>query len=310
MAKTVAVIHRTASLFAWFLAVVLGGFLLVAVGPDPGTATKPLLTEAETEWLGAHPEITIAPDPDYPPIEYFDDDGRYRGIAADYVDLVERKLGIRFKIVRLRDWDEAIEKAKKREIDMFGAAAKTPQRSGIHAFHQPFCRVPFSYHRQKKCHRPLSLKKLAGMRVAIVSGYADHDYVVNNYPHLDLDVVPTVETGLRKVSFGMVDALVANLGAATYFIEKQGITNLRLAGNTGYMYRLAFGCRKDWPELAGILEKALNEISPGREGSHLQEMGSAGAGEPVRQRKFWISLLRSLVWPPWLSLACSSGIVP
>ena len=41
---------------------------------------------------------------------------------------MDRKLGIRFKIVRLRDWDEAIEMAKKRETGMFEAAAETPQR--------------------------------------------------------------------------------------------------------------------------------------------------------------------------------------
>jgi hypothetical protein len=43
---------------------------------------------------------------------------------------------------------------------------------------------------------------------------------------------------------GMVDALVANLAAAACFIEKEGITNLRLAENTGYAYRLGFGVQR------------------------------------------------------------------
>ena len=294
MAKTIAGTPKKAGFFTWFFAVALCSFMVVAVAPDPGTAKKPLLTEAEREWLNAHPEITIAPDPDYPPIEYFDENGHYRGIAADYVHLVESKLGIRFKIVRLGDWDEVIEKAKKREIDMFGAAAKTPQRSEYMLFTSPFVEFPSVIIVRKNVTAPLSLKKLAGMRVAIVSGYADHDFVVNNYPHLSLDVAPTVETGLRKVSFGMVDALVANLGAATYFIEKQGITNLRVAGNTGYVYRLAFGSRKDWPELGGILEKALSEISPDEREDIFQKWVRLEQESLLTSRKFWISLLSVL----------------
>jgi PAS domain S-box-containing protein len=275
----------------WFSLVALLLFFLVEVAGAFGGAKKPLLTEAEKEWLAAHPQITIAPDPDYPPIEYFDQNGAYMGIAADYVRLVESELGISFKIVRVRDWDEAIEKAIKRQIDMFGAAAATPQRSEYMLFSTPFVEFPSVIIVRKNVTESLTLKKLAGMRVAIVSGYADHDYVVNNYPHIDLDVVPTVEIGLRKVSFGMVDALVTNLAAATYFIEKQGITNLRLAGHTGYIYRLAFGCRKDWPELAGILEKALSEIGQDKREIIFQKWVQLQKESLFTNKKFWISLL-------------------
>jgi len=252
---------------------------------------KPLLTASETEWLSSHPEITLAPDPDYPPIEYFDEHGHYRGIAADYVRLIESKLGIRFKIVRLRDWDEVVEKAKKKEIDMFGAAAETPQRSSYMLFSSPFVEFSSVIIVRKSVTAALSLKKLAGMRVAIVSGYADHDYVLNNFPNLNLDVVPTVETGLRKVSFGMVDALVANLASATYFIEKQGITNLRLAGDTGYVYRLGFGSRRDWPEFAGILEKVLSEISPDERETIFKKWVRLERENLFTRREFWISLV-------------------
>jgi signal transduction histidine kinase len=288
--KIAGKIFRAALLVGWVFLTILFSFECTALSADSGAARKFSLTEAEREWLSVHPEITLAPDPDYPPIEYFDENGQYRGIAADYVRLVESKLGIRFRIVRLRDWDEALEKAKKKEIDIFGAAAQTPQRSSYMLFSSPFVEFSSVIIVRKSVTEPLSLKKLAGMRVAIVSGYADHDYVVNNYPNLNLDVVPTVETGLRKVSFGMVDALVANLAVATYFIEKQGITNLRLAGNTGYLYRLGFGSRRDWPELAGILQKALSEISPDEREAIFKKWVRLEQESLFAQRTFWISL--------------------
>ena len=246
----------------WMLSIFLLCVCLVAIVHRTIAQEVPLLSAQERNWLAAHPVITLAADPDYPPIEYFDENGEYCGIAADYVALIEKKLDFRFKILHLQSWDEILDKAKSRQIDMFGAAAETPQRSKYMLFTRHFVEFPSVIIVRKNVSRSLSLEKLEGMKVAVVSGYADHDYIKNNYPNLQLDEVPTVATGLRKVSFGMVDALVANLAAATYYIEKEGITNLHLAGNTGYTYRLGFGVRKDWPELFNILENGLAQIEP------------------------------------------------
>ena len=37
-----------------------------------------VLSAVEKEWLAHHKEIRIAPDPNFPPIEYFDTSGVYR----------------------------------------------------------------------------------------------------------------------------------------------------------------------------------------------------------------------------------------
>jgi len=57
-----------------------------------------LLTTEEKLWLEAHPTIRLAPDPSFQPIEYFDINGDYKGIGADYVKLIEKKLDSNFKL--------------------------------------------------------------------------------------------------------------------------------------------------------------------------------------------------------------------
>jgi PAS domain S-box-containing protein len=54
---------------------------------------------------------------------------------------------------------------------------------------------------------------------------------------------------------------VENLATASYYIEKEGISNLRIAGESGYSYKMTFASRKDWPLLNSILEKGLAQIS-------------------------------------------------
>jgi PAS domain S-box-containing protein len=129
-------------------------------------------------------------------------------------------------------------------------------------FSKPFLELPAAIIVREKVKGPLTLEKLNGMKVSVVSEYAAHNFITRNYPKLNFDVVPDVQTGLRKVSFGMSDAFVENLATATYYIEKEGITNLRIAGESGYVYKMGFCSREDWPELNRILEKGLAQINP------------------------------------------------
>jgi len=221
---------------------------------------KDLLTPQERAWLAAHPVIRFAADPDFPPTEYFDAQGTYCGITADYLALMEQKLGIRFEIIRLRNWDEVISHARSRRIDFF-AATETPHRAQYSLFTSPYQVLPAVIIAREKVRDPLTMDKLSGMKVSVVSGYAVQEYVAHQYPALTLDVVPDVQTGLRKVSFGTSDAFVENLATASYYIEREGISNLRIAGESGYAYRMAFASRRDWPELNRILEKGLASLS-------------------------------------------------
>jgi PAS domain S-box-containing protein len=248
----------------WLLpAVALFLFVVLAVpawNRNLAKASADQLTASERAWLKAHPVIRLAPDPDFPPVEYFDKDGAYSGLTADYVALIEKKLGIHIEIVRLRNWDEIISMAKSRQIDAY-VATKTPQRAEYMLFTRPFLEFPVVIIAREKAKGSLNLEKLSGMKISVVSEYAAHNFIAYNYPKLHVDQVPDVRTGLRKVSFGLSDAFVENLATATYYIEKEGITNLRIAGESGYFYRMGFCSRQDWPELNRILDKGLAVIS-------------------------------------------------
>ncbi|GEM_PF-2131647 len=280
-------IWLTGALFLFVvLAVMAWSLNLEKEGADP-------LTTAERAWLKAHPVIRLAPDPDFPPVDYFDGNGVYKGITADYVALMEKKLGIRIEIVRLRNWDEIISKAKSRQIDAY-VATKTPQRTEYLLFSRPFLEFPVVIIAREKVKGPLTLEKLAGMKVSVVSEYAAHNFIAYNHPKLNLDLVPGVATGLRKVSFGLSDAFVENLATATYYIEKEGITNLRIAGESGYFYRMGFCSRKDWPELNRILDKGLAVISADEKKAIYKKWIPVEPGSLFTSRGFQAGLLAAV----------------
>jgi signal transduction histidine kinase len=67
---------------------------------------------------------------------------------------------------------------------------------------------------------------------------------------------------LDAVARGEVFAAVADVVNASYLIRTQRLTNLRLGSVLAGTSAIRLGVRKDWPELARILNKALASITP------------------------------------------------
>ncbi|MEE4253572.1 MAG: transporter substrate-binding domain-containing protein [Desulfuromusa sp.] len=230
----------------------------------------------ELVWIKEHPVIRIAPDPDFPPLEFFDKQGVYRGIAADFIHLLEKKLPLKFEIVSLGSWNEAIKQAKSRQIDMFGAAVPTPERLKYMRFTKPFVEFPAVVLVRDSAENFPNLSELQGKRVAVVSNYADHEYMVRTFPDIPLDVMPDISSGLRQLSFGKVEAMVLNLASASYYIQKDGISNLKVTQDTDFVFDLSFAVRSDWPLLISILEKGMAEITPAEKKKILSNWISLG----------------------------------
>ncbi|OHD54982.1 MAG: hypothetical protein A2Y33_03170 [Spirochaetes bacterium GWF1_51_8] len=50
------------------------------------------LTAEEFPWLAGHPVIRVAPNPGFPPIEWFGEDGDIDGLSIDFLLLLAEKL--------------------------------------------------------------------------------------------------------------------------------------------------------------------------------------------------------------------------
>ncbi|MDZ8118711.1 PAS domain S-box protein [Pontiella agarivorans] len=230
-------------------------------GELPHAPAQVELTRKEFLWLkknGNH--IRYAPLPGSPPLDYIDANGEHQGLTSDYIREIERRIGVDFIEVQCGSWKEILKKLENHEIDMVGSVQNTRERKEFLCFTEPYQRVGNIILTRKARKGRFSLDTLQNMSVAVVDGSATLDYIREKHPEYNLIPVPDASTGFRMVSFNGTDAMVTDIGVASYTMEQLGISNLRVAGNIDYPWELCIASRKDWPHLNTILNKALATI--------------------------------------------------
>ncbi|MBC8211348.1 MAG: diguanylate cyclase [Gammaproteobacteria bacterium] len=70
-----------------------------------------------------------------------------------------------------------------------------------------------------------------------------------------------VADALDALSHGKVYAYIGNIATVNEVIKREGLTNIKISGETPYRYELSMAVRKDWPEFIPILQKALDSIT-------------------------------------------------
>ncbi len=241
-------------------------FLIICLLLIGGCRQQDTLSLEERAWLNEHDgQIILAMEPGYPPFSFFDDDGQFKGLAVDYIKRIEARLGFRFKRVPYDKLSSILNDAQLGRVDVVNAVSRTPERSEYLNFTEPFIKIPsVIIVTRAPGISELNPEEMRDMLIAVGEGYAATEYLKSRYDYLSFDPVPDDREALLKVAMGNADAAIVDLAAASYHIQNEGITNLRLVGSVGFEYQLAIGSRKDLPMLGNIITKGLSTI-PQRE---------------------------------------------
>ncbi len=219
------------------------------------------LTAEEERWIRNNKIIRTGVGIAWPPFQFMEND-EFKGIASDYIRILNERLGLNMEIVKGITWNEVLERAKARKIDIFACATETPERKEYMMFTRNYLSSPLVIITQKDAPFVGGMDDLHGKTLATVKLLATYPKIEKNYPDIIPYFVKTPPEQLEAVSLGKADACIENLAVASYLIQKNNLANLKIAApaplpNTD----LAFAVRSDWSILADILNKGLDSIT-------------------------------------------------
>jgi len=213
------------------------------------------LTEQEQIWLAEHPVIRVSPDLHYEPLEFVQD-GKHRGLSGDYFDLLSQMLGVKFELVQKLNWSESVSALESKEVDVLPEVQVTEERRQKYNFTKPYIDLnTIIITNRFDSNDKLSIKDFENKKIGIVKGYFWEELVRKDFPKVEIVLVSDEADGLQKTALGSIDGFLGSLATTTYYINKEQITNLMLAGKAPYQINYSIAIRKDWPELAALRKK-------------------------------------------------------
>jgi diguanylate cyclase (GGDEF)-like protein/PAS domain S-box-containing protein len=230
--------------------------------PDPVVQ----LTVKEREWLENHKTIRIAFDGSLPPYSFLNDSGQPEGIAVEVMNILSKRLGIKFETYPQTTWNKLYEAAAARKVDVVATMVNRADRKQWFIFTQPYLLKSLVIMTKRDNTLIKNRSDLAGKKVALVKGYQFVDRIIKEFPSLTPYFVSSMLDELKAVSAEKADAAVTFMATANYLQTKHLLTDLKIAAfydsdNINENINESIAVRNDWPILADILQKGLSSIS-------------------------------------------------
>jgi two-component system sensor histidine kinase/response regulator len=225
-----------------------------------GLLPRVILSNEEQRWLREHKSIRLGVDANWAPVEFIDADGEYKGLSSEYMRIFAAQLGINWVSPQKMSWTDVQAGLKNKNLDVAPVISRTPEREAYLNFTKPYLNFPYVIFNRRGTSELKGLDDLEGKIVAAIEGYSIVKKLRQDHPLIELSFYRNVKEALQAVSIGEVDVFVGSLAVGGYLIGQEGLTNLQVAAPTGYSRKYSIGVRKDWPELVGILNKAIDTL--------------------------------------------------
>lgn len=226
-------------------------------------APKPVeLTQAERDWLAAHPRILIGSDAQWRPFVWQRPDGSQDGIETDLVARINALTGANLQLV-LGHWADMVARAERGELHGLAASASHPEQAGRFLFStSPYSTYKFIFTRQRGA--ITAMADLAGRRVGVLRANLSDAKLLANWPAIIPVAIDSPLELAVAVQNALVDAAISSANLEWIAAENQ-LPDLHIAFPVpGSQLELRYSIGKEYAPLLGIIDKALAAIDPPR----------------------------------------------
>lgn len=236
----------------------------VAAPAAPASAAQLVVLSAEeAAFLRSHGPVRVIVGAQVEPFYRTGPSGEPIGYAIDLLREVAARTGLRFEWQRVTGAREGLAALREGRADMTVILRSSPER----ATYLTLPRVLLSVEGVLVTRRDAPVQDLAevlrSQRIAVASASVDDEQLTREHPQARVQRYPSLREAFEAVATGGADAALAELHSAIWFIEAHLLSNLQVRRIEGSA-REAWGpaVRRDLPQLASILAKALDTVTP------------------------------------------------
>lgn len=222
-----------------------------------------ILTKEEKFFLSKNQPLKVHNEKYWPPYN-FNENGKAKGFAVDYINLLAKKLNIKIEFISGPTWNEFVEMLKKDEIDAILTMTKSPQREEFFNFSEIYHSASNAIYVKKGNEHLDSLEKLEGKTIIMPKGFFAQEYLAKNYPKINQILVSDFVEALELLSLGKADATIDKKNVLDFIISTKNISGVvatNYINDNNLISNIRIATSKNKPLLNSILIKAQNSIS-------------------------------------------------
>ncbi len=221
------------------------------------------LTPEEKAYIQKVGSVKMCVDPDWVPFERINEKGEHEGIAADLIALVSQRTGLKIELYKVKTWDESVAASKSGKCQMMSFLNQTPARDKWLIFTEPIFYDPNVFVTREEHSFIADPKNLSNESIALPRNTMVAERMQKEYPNIKVIGTGSEDEAVSLVSNRKADMTMRSLIVAAYAIKKEGLFNLKIAGQLpDYSNKLRIGVLKDELILRGILDKGVATLTP------------------------------------------------
>ncbi|WP_128001497.1 hybrid sensor histidine kinase/response regulator [Piscinibacter defluvii] len=224
-------------------------------------AAAVLLNDAERRWARAHPGVRAAYDRSFAPFTL--ESGRQmQGLGADLLRSALRHVGMAVTQELPGTGAEAEAALVAGQADLVVATPRSDERRDDLIYVGPWSSSPTAIVTRSDAGGPFQLGDLAGRSVAVSARYALVPTLKRRHPGIGVVEHGSLEAALASVRAGRAAAALGDFQVMSQLVQRDHPGVLTISGTVADGdSELFFAVRRDQPELARVLGKALESLS-------------------------------------------------
>lgn len=233
-------------------------FLLKAEGTDQRVE----LSEDERHYLRSLGKVSMCVDPEWMPYELVTDQGEFIGIAADLISIIARRAGLDLELIITTNWEESLVYSQQGQCLILAFLNQTPEREEWLVFTEPYFTDYNVFITREEHDYIADPAQLVDKTIVLPRGTSVEERIRNDYPNLQVLIVETEAEAIAMVDRREADMTMRSLTMAAYTIKREGLFNLKIAGQLpDYVNLFRIGVAKEEPLLRDILNKSIATLT-------------------------------------------------
>ncbi len=239
-------------------------------------ANPPLeFTEEEQAFIEQQPQLLVSNQLNWAPFDYVEN-GLPKGYSPEYMRLIAKATGLKFKFVNDYTFDQILENFEKNHIDILHAVAFSEDRARYGQFTDSYHQVEYYFITHKELPEINSYSDFYGKTLAVVKGWKFEKFIQQVHPQIKLQHYPDALSAMRAVEIGMADAVVDTMETYALLMKKYAFKNLEINQLTPEVeghnpQKLYLMLQPGQPLLTQILNKAIAHINQYQQDALMQK---------------------------------------